>query len=52
MKKVKGQNGPSTMFQSVKAGLITPRKKLATQKKPRGIKSPGARSGLKKGAGG
>lgn len=52
MKKVKGQSSPSTTFQSVKAGAITPRKKLATQKKPRGIKAPGGRSGLKKGAGG
>ena len=52
MKKVKGQDGPLTTFQSVKAGAITPKKKLATQKKPRGIKAPGGRSGLKKGAGG
>jgi len=44
--------GSANSFQSVKAGKITPRKKLAAQKKPRMIKSPGARSGLKKGAGG
>lgn len=52
MKKVKGLSSPSTTFQSVKADGLTPRKKLVSQKKPREIKSPGARSGLKKGAGG
>ncbi len=50
--KMEPKTGKANTFQSVKAGAITPRKKLAMQKKPRVIKNPGARSGLKKGAGG
>lgn len=52
MKFSDSKKTPSTTFQSVKADGLTPRKKLASQKKPRPIKSPGARAGKKKGAGG
>lgn len=52
MKKKMKPTKNSQEFQSVKAERLISRKKPATQKKPRGIKSPGARSGLKKGAGG
>lgn len=50
--KLQKKSNKANEFQSIKAGEITQRKKLAMHKKPRAIKGPGARSGLKKGAGG
>lgn len=50
--KIQSKNRKANEFQSIKAGEISQRKKLGMHKKPRAIKGPGARAGLKKGAGG
>lgn len=49
---MQSKNKKGNSFQSIKSDDVTPRKKLGMHKKPRAIKTPGARSGLKKGAGG
>lgn len=50
--KTQPKNKKANTFQSIKSDAISPRKKLGMHKKPRAIKTPGARAGLKKGAGG
>lgn len=52
MKQVTPSKKSAKSFQGQSSDVFSPRKALAGTTKPRAIKSPGSRTGLKKGAGG